>query len=371
MDIVGIICEYNPFHNGHSYHIKKVKELYPNSILVLVLNGYFLERGEVSILTKEDKTRIALENGVDIVCELPFVFGSESADTFAESATIILKYLGVKTLVFGSESNNIELLKEAASKQLEEEFSSKIKDYLKLGLNYPTALNKALGIDISDPNDLLGISYIKSIFKNKLKIEPVCIKRTNSYHDTESNDSIVSASNIREKISNNISIKNYTNYGDYIKRYDEDLLFALLKYRIITDPDLSRYLTVDEGIHHKLKKEINNSSCLDELIERVKSKRYTYNRIKRMFIHILIGLTKNDRNMEIIRYVKILGFNSAGQKYLKNLNSDVLVSSKISDEYVTQKYELIASRVYDLITGLNTINYELSNKPIKAEKNID
>ena len=211
MEIVGIICEYNPFHNGHLYHINKVKELFPDSLIVLVLNGYFLERGEVSVLTKEDKVKIALENGIDVVCELPFVFGSESADTFAEASTIILKYLGVTKLVFGSECNDINYLKEVAEKQLDSNFNIKIKQFLKEGVNYPTALNKAIGSNIDSPNDLLGISYIKSIIKNKLKIEPICIKRTNDYHDTLSNNEIVSASNIREKIKNNVSIKKYTN----------------------------------------------------------------------------------------------------------------------------------------------------------------
>ena len=365
MEIVGIICEYNPFHNGHLYHINKVKELFPDSLIVLVLNGYFLERGEVSVLTKEDKVKIALENGIDVVCELPFVFGSESADTFAEASTIILKYLGVTKLVFGSECNDINYLKEVAEKQLDSNFNIKIKQFLKEGVNYPTALNKAIGSNIDSPNDLLGISYIKSIIKNKLKIEPICIKRTNDYHDTLSNNEIVSASNIREKIKNNVSIKKYTNYGDKIVNIDEDLLFALLKVKILTDHNLSSYLTVDEGIENKLVKEVNNVNNLDELIDKIKSKRYTYNRIKRMLIHILVGLTKNDRSNMYIEYVKVLGFNDKGQKYLKSIKKDIVIDRKISDKYLSQQYELKASRIYDMLTGENTTSFELNNKPIK------
>jgi predicted nucleotidyltransferase len=178
MDVIGIICEYNPFHNGHLYHINKIKEMYPNSLIVLVLNGYFLERGEISILTKEDKVKISLDNNIDIIAELPFVFGSQSADTFAEAAVIILNYLGVQKLVFGSECNDIDLLTSIASKELKENLNQKIKENLKEGCNYPTALNKSLGININTPNDLLGISYIKAIIKNKLKIKPITIKRT-------------------------------------------------------------------------------------------------------------------------------------------------------------------------------------------------
>lgn len=368
MEKIGIICEYNPFHNGHKYHINKIKELYPDSIVILVLNGYFLQRGEISILTKEDKTKIALENGIDLVVELPFVFGSQSADTFAEASTIILEYLGATRLIFGSECNDISLLKTIAEKELDGSFSSKIKEALKEGVNYPTALNKSIGISINTPNDLLGIAYIKSIIKNNLKLIPESIKRISDYHDTISNDVFVSASNIREKIKNSISVARYTSYSDLFKSYDEDLLFAILKYKIITSHNLNNYLTVDEGIENKIMKEINNAIDLDDLIMRIKSKRYTYNRIRRLLFHILVGITKEERNHLYIEYIKVLGFNSKGQKYLKSIKNDILISRKISDSYVSQKYEIIASKIYDILTGENTLSFELSNKPIK---NID
>ena len=365
MEIIGIICEYNPFHNGHKYHINKIKEMYPESLIILVLNGYFLERGEVSILTKEDKTKIALDNSIDLVVELPFVFGSESADTFADISIQILNTLGGTHLIFGSESNDIKLLTEIAQKQLDTDFNSKVKDELKNGVNYPTALNKSLGININTPNDLLGISYIKSIIKNDYKIIPETIKRTNSYHDKTSNDLIVSASNIREKIKNNESITKYTNYESKIITFNEILLFNLLKYKILTDNNLSSYLTVDEGIENKLLKEINNVNSINELITKIKSKRYTYNRIQRMLIHILIGLTKNDRQNLKLEYIKVLGFNSKGQKYLKSIKSDIPIQRKISKKFKAQEYELKASLIYDLLTNQNTYKFELSNEPIK------
>lgn len=365
MKVIGIICEYNPFHNGHLYHIDSIKEKYPDSLIVLCLNGYFMQRGDISILTKEEKVCIALDNKVDLVVELPFVFGSESADTFAEAATVILNYLNVDLIIFGSECNDIDLLTSIAKKQLDGSFSDKLKLALKEGLNYPTALNRTIGKSINTPNDLLGVAYIKSIIKNNLKIKYECIKRTSEYLDLESNAEIVSASNIREKFKKGIPIDQYINYSYDFKSVNEDFLFNLLKYKIINDSDLSKYLTVDEGIEHKLLKEINNSNNIDELISKVKSKRYTYNRIKRMLIHILIGLTKEDRNISYIEYVRILGFNNNGQKYLKKLKPNVLISSKISDTYITRKYELMASMIYDLIVGSNTYKFEISNKPIQ------
>ena len=368
METIGIICEYNPFHNGHVYHINKIKEMYPNSIIILCVNGYFGERGDISILSKEDKTRLALNNGVNIVVELPFVFASNSADTFADASVKILNYMKVDKIIFGSESNDLDNLTLIAKKQLEDDFSLKIKEEIKKGINYPTALNKGIGINLNSPNDLLGVSYIKAIIKNNYDIKPITIKRTNDYLDTVSESNIVSASNIREKIKNNIDVKKYINYDPNFNKINEDLLFKLIKYKIITDKDLSKYLTVDEGIEYKLIKEINNCKTIDELINKVKSKRYTYNRIRRMLIHILIGLTKEDRKKCDIEYIKVLGFDNIGQRYLKNIKSDIILNSKIPDTFTTRKYELVSSKIYDIICNTDSYKFELSNRPIRKEK---
>ena len=162
MEIIGIICEYNPFHNGHLYHINNIKEKFPNSLLIFVLNGYYLERGEISILTHADKTKIALDNKIDIVLELPFIFGTQSADTFADISLKILNNFHINKLIFGSESNNPEKLKQIAELQLNTSYDEQVRKYLDKGLNYPTALARALNIDFEFlPNDLLGISYTK------------------------------------------------------------------------------------------------------------------------------------------------------------------------------------------------------------------
>ena len=316
MEIIGIIAEYNPFHNGHIYHINKIKELYPDSLIILVLNGYFLERGEISIESIESKTKLALDNNIDIVIQLPFIFGTNSADTFSEASIELLNELKVNKIIFGSECNNINKLTELANIQLNNEYNDSVKKYLDTGINYPTALNKALNINITTPNDILGLTYIKTILKNKYNIEPITIKRTNDYHDTNSNNKIISASNIREKIKNNIKIDNYVPNKEYINKVNYELYFNLLKYKIITDTNLNKYLTVDEGIENRLKKVINECNTLDELILKVKTKRYTYNRINRMFIHILIGLTKEDKSKTLHNeYIRILGFNNIGKRY--------------------------------------------------------
>jgi len=369
MDIIGIICEYNPFHNGHKYHINKIKEMYPNSIIILILNGYFLERGEISILSIESKTKIALNNNVDIVISLPFIFGSNSADIFSEASLELLNALKINKLIFGSESNNIKKLKDLAIKQTDKNYDENVKKYMSLGLNYPTALNKAINGNINTPNDLLGLSYIKSIIKNNYNIEPICIKRTNDYHDKLSNNKIISATNIREKIKNNIDITEYTSSKEYINKINYDLYFNLLKYKILNDKDLSQYLTVDEGIENRLINVINDCTNLEELINKVKTKRYTYNRINRMLIHILIGLNKENKN-KIIKneYIRLLGFTEEGKKYInsikKKTNIPIITDLKKINSII-KDYEIKAYNIYNMLVEEDILKYETSNKPIQ------
>ena len=371
MEIIGLVAEYNPFHNGHIYHINKIKELYPDSLLVLVLNGYFMERGEISLLSKEDKTKISLDNGVDLVIELPALFGTQSADTFASTSIRLLNELKVKKIVFGSEIDDIKKLEDIADKQLNDDsFNDKVKEYLKTGLNYPTALSKAIGIDFEyNPNDLLGISYIKAVKANNYEIEPICIKRTSEYHDLDSTSDIISASNIRNKFNNNEDIKKYLPKDAYklLKKCDEDELFNLLKYHIVLNNDISNYLDVSEGIDYLLKEQILKSDSLKELIDNVKSKRYTYNKISRMLTHILLGITKDDAKEEL-KYMTILGFNKAGKKYLNSIKKDIILPIKKDFDSVQYKIEYNAAFIYDIVMNTSSFDFEKQNKPIFMEK---
>ena len=145
MEVIGIICEYNPFHNGHVYHINKVKELYPNSLIILVMSGHFLQRGDVCLINKWDKTKLCLNNNIDLIIELPFAYATQSADIFAKGALTILNYLKIDTLVFGSESNNIESLTKIVTTQLtNKEYNKQVKKYLtdiEKILNYNSVFN--------------------------------------------------------------------------------------------------------------------------------------------------------------------------------------------------------------------------------------
>lgn len=366
MEVIGIICEYNPFHNGHLYHLETIRKLYPDALIILVLNGYFLERGEISIQAKEDKINLALEYSIDIVLELPFLFGTQSADTFATTALKILNNFGINRLVFGSECNDITKLKKIAKKQREPKFDENVLKYLKTGLNYPTSIIKALDIDFDfNPNDLLGISYIKAIYENNYNIEPVTIKRTSHYHDTSCNDRIISASNIRAKLNNNEDISHYVPVSSYekIKNINIDLLFQILKSKIITDDNLNSYLDVDEGIEFRLKEKIITCNNLNEFIKAIQTKRYTYNKIRRMLIHILIGLKKEDAKSPL-EYIKVLGFNQKGKEYLNAHKKEFKITTSINKNSLIFAYELKAALIYDLICKTNTYQFEKNAKPI-------
>ena len=367
MEVIGLIAEYNPFHNGHLYQIEMIKKRYPDSLIILILNGYFLERGHISLESKEEKTRLALKYGIDLVIELPFIFGSNSADIFASASLELLNALKVNKIVFGSESDDVKILKDAALKQLDKNFEDDVKKYLDMGYNYPTALNKANDTSIREPNDLLGLSYIKAIIQNNYPIEPITIKRTNSYHDTASNEDIISASNIRHKLKEGIDITPYIPEGN-IETIDEELLLNIIKYRINTD-DISKYLSVDEGIDNRLKRVIDDAKDLDELVNLVKSKRYTYNRIMRMLIHILLGVTKEDKGiLKHNEYLRILGFNDKGSKYIRSLKSNLSIPLFQNKQYyLSREYELRAAKIYSMLTHHDVLKFERQNKPLKKE----
>ena len=348
MKSVGIICEYNPFHNGHLYHLNKVKELYPNHTIILVMSGCFTERGDASVINKWDKTSIALNYGVDIVIELPYVFATESADKFAHASIEILNYMNVEAIVFGSESNNIEKLKELADIQLNsKKYHKLVKEYLDEGLNYPTALSKSLyeitGKKIDKPNDILALSYIREIIKQEANIKPISIKRNNDYNSLELNDGMTSASSIRYALYNNETIKDYVPDKTLEcldnKVFNEDY-FNLLKYKILTEKDLSIYQTVDEGIENRLKKYIINSRSLDEFILKIKTKRYTYNKLNRMFNHIICNFTKEEANkFEDIEYIRVLGFSYNGRSYLNQIKKDINIP--IVSRFASIKTEML------------------------------
>ena len=375
MKIIGIIAEYNPFHNGHLYQIQKIKELYPDSLIIAIISTNFTERGELSLLNKWDKTKICLDNNIDLVIELPTLYATQSADMFAYGAINILNSLKIDTLVFGTESDNLDELKTLASIQINnKEYDNLVKNYLDKGINYPTAMSNALfditKIKIAKPNDLLALSYIKEIIKNNYKITPINIKRTNDYHSKKIKSNIVNASLIRELIKDGKDISKYV--PDITNRYlNKDITlenaFNLLRYSILINKDnLNDILTIDEGIENRILKQINRSKNYQELVMNIKTKRYTYNKINRMLIHILLGYKKIDNTKET--YLRILGFNQKGRNYLnlikKEINIPIFTSYKPNKSSILD-LELKSTYIYSLIINdYSQVEKEYKNKPI-------
>ncbi len=376
MKVIGIVVEYNPFHNGHLYQIKKIKEKYKDSLIIICMSSIFTQRGNISIINKWDKTLIALNNDIDIVLELPYIYATQSSDIFAHYAIKILNEFKIDTLCFGSETDDIEYLIKSAKAQNTKSFQNSVKEYMSEGINYPTALNKALkstiNYEIKEPNLLLALSYIKEIINNKYNIELFNIKRTSNYHDNISNDNIVSSSNIRNKLLNNTDYKNEVPievYNILKNKTFNNKYYEYLKYKIISENSLEKYLDVDEGLNKRIKTAITKSNSLDELILNIKTKRYTYNKISRMLCHILCSLTKEENNnTKNLEYIRILGFSKNGQKYINSIkkNISIPILNKYDTKYNALNIEKRATNVYSIIYE-DIINEETKNKPIKKD----
>ena len=375
MRIIGIIAEYNPFHNGHIYQLNKIKEMYPASLIIAIVSTNFTERGDISIINKWDKAKICLENGIDLVVELPTLYATQSADMFAYAALKILHNLKIDTLVFGSESDNLDDLMVMAKTALcDKRYDELVKKYLNTGVNYPTAKSKALyeltKIKIEKPNDLLAFSYIKEIIKNDYNITPISIKRTNEYHGNIINSDIISANLIRELLNSGKDITSYVPKitNDYIiKRVNLDAAYKYLLYNIINNKDkLNEYLTVDEGIENRILNNIHKITDWNSLVMKIKTKRYTYNKINRMLLHILLNIYKSDNNNEI--YIRILGFNHKGQNYLNKIKKGIVIP--ICSGYKPKQLNVLdiefrSTFIYALIVNdLSLIDKEYKGVPI-------
>lgn len=372
---IGIICEYNPFHYGHLYHISKIKEMYPGSNITLVLSGWICERGDLSLIDKFKKTDIALNFGVNLVVELPFKF-IQSADYFAKGAMEILNKLKCDVIVFGSESNDIDKLTKLANVQLNnKEYDKLVKKYVDEGINYPTALSKALksicGTTIDTPNDLLGLSYIKEIIKNNYNITPITIKRNSNYNSKEIEGKITSATSIRELLKKNKSIKKYVPKYSY-KYLDNPIFiddyFDYLKYKIISTDDLTIYQGVDENIQNRIKKNINKADSLDKLLELIKTKRYTYNRLKRTLVYILLSITKKDFSNLNLEYIRVLGFDKTGKQRLNKIKKDIDIPilTNYDDKYLSKDLNIntIISLNKKIKDKKSFIEKEYKEKPV-------
>lgn len=363
MQVIGIVTEYNPFHNGHLYQIKKIKEMYSDSVIIVAMSGNYTMRGEISVLDKWNKTNIAINNGIDIVLEIPFIYSNQSSDIFSYAALKMLNEFKIEKLVFGSETNNIDLLSLASSVQIDnKKFDSLVKDYMSKGYNYPSSIGKSIyeltGIKIKESNDILGVSYIKEILKNKYNIKPISIKRTNNFKTNTKKSNIISAYEIREFLNKNESIKEYVpnNVTPYIKKVDYEKLFNLIKYKVISEKNsLNKYHLIDEGIENRIYEGVIKCDNYDDLVKYISNKRVTINKVNRILINIFVGLTKEEANNKELFYIKILGLSKNGKKYYSKIKKDINIKVCNKFEKDIMNTELKASYLYSIITNDNTI----------------
>lgn len=328
MKVLGLIVEYNPFHQGHLYHINKAKQLIKPDVTIVIMSGHFVQRGEPAISNKWTRAGVAIKNGIDLVIELPFVYSVQSADYFAQGAIELLAKLKVTDIVFGSECGNINIFKDIAFtiKNNQKNYDNLVKKQMNQGLRYPDACNQALSIlmnkTVTTPNDLLGLAYVKEVINHNYPIELHCIKRTNDFHSLDI-ESISSASAIRHALKNKIDISNqFCNYEDYQEFYFFNDFYPFLRYKILTTdaPTLKHLHLVDEGIENLLKEKVVITNHMDELITSLTSKRYTRSRIQRMLIHILMNNSKEDIAEAMqIDYIRVLKMNNVGQAYLNKI----------------------------------------------------
>ncbi len=412
-NVVGLIVEYNPFHNGHLYHIKKVDELFSDNIKVGVMSGDFVQRGEPSILNKVEKTKIALSQGLDIVIELPAFYSTQSAEIFARGTILSLEKLSCTDLVFGSETNNLESLKKIKDLTNLEEFNLAIKKYLKEGISYPNAFQKAFentsayefreSLDSSEKNfltnklksnDILGLEYLKSLDFFNSQIKPHCIERKNVGYYEEKKENFASATYIRkilvslkdlnleekqkklEEIINLVPEYSYVvikeNLNNLVELKD---FYDLLSYEILKNFEkLKNIQDIEVGLENRILEILLKNKKFESFFEEVISKRLTVSRLQRILLHIILGITKEltEQLKTEIPYVKILGFSDKGREYLNFLKKTenyeerkILTSSRNLKKYLTEEeieiYKLneLYSNIYRLKNSYENINYPI------------
>ena len=390
---IGIIAEYNPFHNGHLYQIQKAKELTGADAVIAVMSGNFTQRGETSLINKFEKAKIALQNEVDMVIELPTIYSISSAENFALGGIKILNEIGnIDYLVFGIEEENLEKLQAIADVLVNEddEFKRNIKEELDKGNSYPKAreiaLKKVLSSEnveniMQKPNNILAIEYLKALKTTNSKIKPIAIKRKNTMHNDENiNENYASGTYIRKLfIENNFDeiskvVPKYTyerllelkNQGTYVSSINDFSDIVIYKIRTMTKEEISQIADVNEGLENSIKLASTTCKTIDEIIEKVSTKRYTKTRISRILTYILLDITKSDMEQSKNNdpYIRVLGINKKCEGILKTINNDKLITSLKKFEENNGENQLL--NIDKKATEIYTIKY-----PKSVQANLD
>ena len=392
-NVIGLIVEYNPFHNGHLHHIQEIDRLFEDNIKIAVMSGDYVQRGEPSLINKFEKTKIALSQGVDIVIELPAFYSTQSAEIFAKGSINLLNKLSCSHIVFGSESNDLEKLKRIATIFMTKEFELSLREFLAEGLSYPTAFSKALFDEKLGSNDILALEYLKAIKAINPKIEAYCIKREKTGYYDDEKDNFASATHIRKilldynkkkedklnKIKNLVPEFSYKileeNFGVFSCLSD---FYDLIKYNIIKNhSNLKNIQDLEVGLENRLYKYSLENSNFDEFFNNILTKRLTISRLQRILLHSLFNLTETitEKVKNKIPFVKILGFSTKGQEYLNYLKKSdnyserkILTSNRNLKEILNEEeielfnFNELCSQIYRIKSSYINIGYPIIKK---------
>lgn len=292
---IGIIAEFNPFHNGHIFLLNKTKELFPQAKICVILAGKYTQRGEINVASFSQRKKIAKKYGASKVIKLPFEYSTQAAHIFAQGAIAIAHKQKITKIIFGSESNNVDVFYKVANyiKKNEKDFFKKIKLIMKQGVSFPKAndiiLSEHFGENFNKPNDILGLEYVKALVNNNYNIKAYSIKRTIDFHSIDINETFASATQLRKMIQNNEDISLYSPMKiKKIKKIENHYpTFQKIVFNTSSEK-LAKIKMMSEGMENLFKKNISAINY-DEFISRVNSKRYTSSRIKRVMLYIILS----------------------------------------------------------------------------------
>ena len=391
--VLGIIAEYNPFHNGHLYHIKKSIEETGASSVICVMSGNFVQIGNTSIVDKWTKTKMALANGVDLVLELPTIYSVSSAENFAEGAIRLLDSLKiVDTISFGMEAKDIASLNNIANVLYTEpkEYTTILEHELRKGVSFPKARENAVMMYLNDikqyaniltgSNNILAIEYLKAIKKLKSKLNPIGIRREKVlYNDEIIIDDFASATAIRKMIatgqfsdiqkvmpkSSYALLADELRKGHYVldlSKFQKEIIYNLRKMLV---EEIAQLVDVSEGLENAIKNAANSSNNLVDFVNIVKSKRYTQTRIQRILIYALLGITNSKMLAfkKAVPYARVLGFNKNGKQLISQIakkNKKVQIVTSVK-KYMDESKNKVLKEMLEtdiLATNVYTLGYE-------------
>ena len=345
MTITGIIAEFNPFHNGHKYLLEQAEGL-----KIVAMSGNFMQRGEPAIVDKWTRAQMALENGADLVVELPFLVSVQAADFFGQGAVDILARLGIDTLAFGTEEvldyqKIADLYTEQGPEM--EAFMDRLPDSLSYPQKSQAMWKEFAGLDFSGdtPNHVLALAYAKAVAGRNIKLRP--IKRQGAgYHSVDKDVDFVSATALRQHQSDRDFLEHFMTSVTLFEqtcKVSWDNYFPLLHYQILSNPDLTATYQINQEMAVRIKEAIKTAQSVEELVETVATKRYTKARVRRLLTYILVQARESD----LPEGIHVLGFTEKGRQHLKALKEQVNLVSRIGKEpwdFMTQK----ADQIYQL-----------------------